>query len=264
MTPAEFCINFNKFVNLSYPGPGARAVRLGNAKSKLHSEIFVRNRYIRIVTANLTATLASLPTTRREILTTLKERGGARAEELASALSITVSAIRQHLAALDAGGLVTHREIKGGPGRPKFVFHLTAAAEALFPQAYGELANDLLEIVRTEDPGLADRVLTRLAERTLGLTQNKLHGQAYTERLRSLVGVLDDRGFLPRLETREDGSFTLTLHNCPVLAVATNFHGICDGEIGALQGVLPEVELVQCTRMREGAHACQFRGTPRR
>lgn len=216
------------------------------------------------MTANQSATLASLPTTRREILTTLKERGGARAEELATALGITVSAIRQHLAALDAGGLVSHRELKGGPGRPKFIFHLTAAAEALFPQAYSELANDLLDIVRGEDPGMADRVLQRLAERNLGFTRNRLRGQGYAERLNSLVRVLDERGFLPRLETHEDGSFTLTMHNCPVLAVATNFQGICDGEVGVLQSVLPEVELTQCTRMREGSHACEFRGAPRR
>lgn len=230
----------------------------------LHGEIYFRNRYIFNVTANLSATLASLPTTRREILTTLKERGGARAEELASALGITVSAIRQHLAALDAGGLVSHREQKGGPGRPKFIFHLTTAAEALFPQAYDELANDLLDILRNEDPAMANRVLTRVAERNLGLTRNRLRGQDYTQRLRSLVDILDDRGFLPRLETHEDGSFTLTMHNCPVLAVASNFQGICDGEIGVLQAVLPEVELTQCKRMREGSHACEFQGAPRR
>ena len=212
------------------------------------------------MTASITATLGSLPTTRREILTTLKERGSARAEELAAALGITVSAIRQHLAALDAGGLVSHKEIKGGPGRPKFVFHLTSAAEGLFPQSYGELANDLLDIIQTEDPGLASRIFSQLAARNLGLAQNKFHGQAYPERLRNMVAMLDERGFLPRMETHEDGSFVLTLHNCPVLSVAQNFNPICEGEIGVLQGILPEVQLTQQSRMREGSHACQFRG----
>jgi DeoR family suf operon transcriptional repressor len=212
----------------------------------------------------MTATLASLPTTRREILTTLKECGAARAEELASALGITVSAIRQHLAALDAGGLVSHREIKGGPGRPKFVFHLTPAAEGLFPQAYGELANDLLDIIQTEDPHLASRVLSRLAERNLGIDQNKFHGQAYPERLRNVMGVLDERGFLSKLETHEDGSFVITLHNCTVLSVAQNFPLFCAGHIAALQNVLPEIQFTQVSRMREGSHACQFQGVLRR
>jgi len=212
----------------------------------------------------MSATLSSLPTTRREILTTLKERGSARAEELAAALGITVSAIRQHLSALDAGGLVSHREIKGGPGRPKFVFHLTDAAEGLFPQAYGELAVDLLDIIQTEDPNLTSRIFSELAARNLGIAQNKFHGQSYPERLRNTVALLDERGFLPRLETREDGSFTLTLHNCPVLAVAQHFTPICECEIGVIQGVLPEVQLTQRTRMREGAHACEFHGVLRK
>ena len=213
-----------------------------------------------MIAHHLTATLASLPTTRREILTTLKERGGARAEELAQSLGITVSAIRQHLAALDAGGLVSHREIKGGPGRPKFVFHLTPAAEALFPQAYSELANDTFEIIQQEDPAMARKVFKLLAERSLGLAQNRLQGQPFDERLRNLVVMLDERGFLPRLDVNDDGTFKLTLHNCPVLNVAQNFHGICEGEIGVLRGVLPEVELTHCQRMRDGDHACSWIG----
>ena len=43
--------------------------------------------------------LDSLPSTRRTLLDTLKRRGEARVDELAEALGVTVSAVRQHLSA---------------------------------------------------------------------------------------------------------------------------------------------------------------------
>ena len=51
-----------------------------------------------------TATLDTLPATRRALLEVLKRQGRARADELAAALGITVSAVRQHLAALHGDG----------------------------------------------------------------------------------------------------------------------------------------------------------------
>ena len=95
-----------------------------------------------------------LPGTRRQLLEVLKRRGEARAEELAEALGVTVSAARQHLAALQAAHFVAYRELKGTPGRPKHVYHLTQAAEELFPKSYDEFATDLLEFMGEEAPDL--------------------------------------------------------------------------------------------------------------
>ena len=72
-------------------------------------------------------------TTRRTILQALKKQGELRVEELAELLDVTPSAVRQQLAGMMADGLVDYRERKGGPGRPRHLYHLTPAAEALFP-----------------------------------------------------------------------------------------------------------------------------------
>ena len=79
----------------------------------------------------LNPTLASLPATRRGILVALKKRGEAGVEDLSGALGITVSAVRQHLAGLASAGFVSHRAVKGGPGRPRHLYRLSAGAEAL-------------------------------------------------------------------------------------------------------------------------------------
>jgi len=86
-----------------------------------------------------TATLDTLPVTRRALLEVLKRQGEARADELAAALGITVSAVRQHLAALHGDGLVTHDEVRAGPGRPHHRYRLSERGDNLFPRAYAAI-----------------------------------------------------------------------------------------------------------------------------
>ncbi|MGH9285158.1 MAG: helix-turn-helix domain-containing protein, partial [Acidimicrobiales bacterium] len=69
--------------------------------------------------------LASLPPARREILLLLKKRGEATAAELAGALGITVSGVRQQLAGLAADGWVAHRVERVPTGRPRHRHRLT-------------------------------------------------------------------------------------------------------------------------------------------
>ena len=64
--------------------------------------------------------LAGLSVSTREVVPALKKRGEARASEIAAALGITPSGVRQHLGALRADGLVAYRTIHAGPGRRKF------------------------------------------------------------------------------------------------------------------------------------------------
>ncbi len=98
--------------------------------------------------------LASLPESRRRILEHVKRRGEADAEAIATHLGITLSGARQHLTALERDGLLQHASARAGAGRPKYLYGLTAAGDALFPRAYAELTNELLEYVEDEDPAL--------------------------------------------------------------------------------------------------------------
>ena len=109
--------------------------------------------------------LTILPATRRALLKALKTHGESRADELAERLGVTVSAVRQHLTGLQADGLVEFREQRGGRGRPRHVYRLSDAGEALFPRSYGELTTELLAYVEDEDPELVERVFERRRQR---------------------------------------------------------------------------------------------------
>ena len=206
-----------------------------------------------------TASLASLPSTRRLILVSLKKRGEARAEELAADLGVTASAVRQHLTGLVANGFVVHREQKGSPGRPKHLYHLTEVAEALFPKTYSELTNEVLSIVEDEDPELLEVVFRRRRDRRVANAKERMVGKDRPEeRIAELASILDDDGYLAGWERVDDTTFRITEHNCAVLGVAARYGQACSSELDFLREVLPEADVQRTSHMMAGAHRCAY------
>jgi DeoR family suf operon transcriptional repressor len=209
------------------------------------------------------AALAGFPATRRALVVTLKHLGEARAEALAESLAITVGGVRQHLAGLEADGLVAHRERKGGPGRPKFVYHLTAAADSLFPTSAADLASELLEYAADEDPVLVDRLFARRAGRRLQQLRPKLHSKPFDERVAALTRALDEDGYVAGFEALDDGTFRITEHNCAILGVARKHTRACGSELDFLRAALPDADIERVTHIVAGAYACSYVVRPR-
>ncbi|MGB2711397.1 MAG: ArsR family transcriptional regulator, partial [Conexibacter sp.] len=192
--------------------------------------------------SNVGPALAELPATRRALLIALRKRGEARAEELAHELAITVSAVRQHLHGLAAADLVEHREERPGPGRPRHVYRLSAAAEALFPRSYGELTVELLDYIGDEHPELVQRAFDRRRGARVERTRERLAGLDFAGRVAEVARVLDEDGYLAECEAMPDGSFQIREHNCAILAVAKRYGQACSAEIGFLREVLPDAD----------------------
>ena len=203
-----------------------------------------------------------LPGTRRQLLEVLKRRGEARAEELADALDVTVSAARQHLAALQTAGLVAHRELKGAPGRPKHVYHLTPAAEELFPKTYDEFATQLVEFVGGEAPELLPRLFAQRSASRLDRVRPRLEGKSFDARVRAVAALLDEDGYLTAVEQLDDGSYVLQEHNCALLGVAQLTPMPCASEIDFLRDALPDASVERVAHMLGGQHRCAYRIAP--
>jgi DeoR family transcriptional regulator, suf operon transcriptional repressor len=212
----------------------------------------------------LTPSLSSMPTTRRNILLLLKKRGEAGTQEVADALGITVSAVRQHMAGLVGAGLVAHRQDRRGPGRPAFRYSLEMAGEALFPRFYSELTNELLEYAEDEDPGLLDKVFERRRRRRVADARKRLAGKAFAERVAELTAILDADGYLADVERRPDGSYLVTEHNCAILGVAQRYGLACSTEIEFLREALPDAAIERVAHRLAGQHVCSYEIRPAR
>ncbi|MDQ5873709.1 MAG: ArsR family transcriptional regulator [Acidobacteriota bacterium] len=209
-------------------------------------------------------TLASVSGTAREVLLALKKRGEARAEEIAEALGITPSGVRQHLTPLRAEGLVTYRKIHTGPGRPKFAYRLTDLAEDLFPKTYHELTNELLEHIEEEDPELLVRIFERRRQRHLKAARKRLAGKSLDEKVAMLVRILDEDGYLADFERRPDGTYLISEHNCAIWGVAVRYGLACSTELEFLREAFPEAEIDRVAHKIASAYVCAYEVRPRR
>src|SRR5581483_6104353 len=99
-------------------------------------------------TTGATAQYDRTDRTRDAVARTILERGPQRAADLAERLGVSPAAIRRHLDALLAEGLLVEREPRPtahrGRGRPARVYALTDAGRAAFPHAYDDLASTAL------------------------------------------------------------------------------------------------------------------------
>jgi DeoR family transcriptional regulator, suf operon transcriptional repressor len=208
---------------------------------------------------NLGPALAELPPTRRALLVALRKRGEARAEELAAELEVTVSAVRQHLQGLAAADLVAHRVDRPGPGRPRHVYRLAPAAEALFPRAYGELTVELLDYIGDENPELVARAFERRRRARVERTRARLDGLDFDARVAEIARVLDEDGYLADVEPLDDGAgWQIREHNCAILAVAQRYGHACGAEIAFLREALPDADVTRVSHILTGAHACTY------
>jgi DeoR family suf operon transcriptional repressor len=194
----------------------------------------------------------SQSTTRRAILLSIKKRGEARAEELASILGITPSAVRQHLGALLGEGLVAIREQRGSAGRPKHLYSVTPQAEAFFPKTYGELTCELLEYAGAEGPGTVDRLFERRRLRRVDSARVRLAGKSFDERVAELARILDEDGYLADTVRDDSGNWHIVEHNCAILEVALRYGEACSSELGFLRDVMPDAQIDRVSHMASG------------
>ena len=199
-----------------------------------------------------------------ELVRVLKHAGEATAEQLAQRLGVTASAVRQQLDGLAADGLVAWRAQARGRGRPTHLYHLTRAAEPLFPKAYGGLTNELLGYVADADPSLVDDIFDRRRQRRLEGAQARLAalGGDFGARVAEVARILDEDGYLASFEALPDGAFRIVEHNCAVLDVAERYGQACSSEIAFLRQALPGARVERVSHMIAGAHACAYEVTP--
>jgi predicted ArsR family transcriptional regulator len=172
----------------------------------------------------MNAPIGLLGDTKRHILEQLQQ-GPATAQALAEKFGFQVSAIRQHLDALEAAGLVKPRFRRAGVGRPRKVYELTDAGREVFPRRYHLLLNRLLErLAEREGRAYTARLLAEVAEELATEAKVPVHG-TLQERALALAQALNTLGFEATLEQTANG-VVLVRKNCIFLDAAKEHHDL--------------------------------------
>jgi len=192
----------------------------------------------------------------------LKRNGEASTETLSAHTGITASGARQHLAALELDGFIVARDDRDGRGRPRKIYTLSEAGDALFPRAYEGLTNELLDYVNDENPELLERIFDRRGLRRLERARERITGLDFAAKVAELARILDEDGYLADFITEPDGSYLIREHNCAVLAIAERYQHACSSELEFLQALLPEATVTRVAHRIAGGHYCAYRVEP--
>lgn len=176
--------------------------------------------------------------TRSRVRGVLISGGPTTASSLASSLGLSPAAVRRHLDAMEAEGLITTRDQRvhnptgtRGRGRPAREYILTDAGRDAGPQAYDDLASEVLAF-------LADHAGTDAVEafaRTRAERQAERYAGARTPD--ELAAALTADGFAAGTRPAPGGT-VICQHRCPVEHVAAHHPALCEAETAMLADVL--------------------------
>jgi DeoR family transcriptional regulator, suf operon transcriptional repressor len=206
-----------------------------------------------------------LPTTRRAILNLLRRQGPLDTSEVAHFLSLTPAAVRQQLSRLEDDGLLEHYDaVPEGPrrGRPRHVYQLSSAAEALYPKRYGELTTELLGYLGGPGAPQVDELFEQRRQRRVAGALPRTSGLPFDQQVIALTSILDEDGYLADAERLPDGSWRITEHNCAILTVAHGFSQACTSELAFIREALPGADVRRVAHLMDGAHVCAYVVSP--
>ena len=202
---------------------------------------------------------------RRRIQQILKTDGPQEAADLGEMLGVSAMAVRQHLYALEAEKLVTF-ELRPRPkGRPAKVWQLTEAANSLFPDAHAELTISLIDAMAESfgDDGVEKLLGIRATKQTADYRERLKDCLSLENRLKGLMQLRIDEGYMAALEKSEDGGFLLVENHCPICVAARSCSGLCAMELSVFQDVIGDLASVERTdHILAGARRCAYRVTP--
>jgi predicted ArsR family transcriptional regulator len=197
------------------------------------------------------------PSTDPEFLDLLRTTGPLSVAELADAMEVTPTAVRQRLTRLMSREIIQREALRNGRGRPKHRYWLTDKGMRMTGSNFTDLSMVLWKEVRTlEDPELRRDMLRRIAQALASGYASQIQGDTPAERLHSVAEILAQR----RIPSTVDDNTTcpsLTAHACPYQALAEQDHSVCTMErMMIAEMVGHDVKLTQCRQ--EGDEQCRF------
>lgn len=217
---------------------------------------------------------------KRRVIDRLKRVDSATVAELAADLELTEMAVRLHLGALEAEGLIAKRApasdnepgqegVRGkgrarGRGRPAVSWRLTAAADGLFDDRHADLTVDLIATVRkTLGADALQKVIdTRGASQIAAYSQQVGEGPV-GERVRALAEIRTREGYQAEVRAEDDGVWLLIEHHCPICSAAKACSGLCASELDVFRAVLGnDVTIERTQHLLQDGRRCVYRITP--
>ncbi|MGQ3000636.1 metalloregulator ArsR/SmtB family transcription factor [Variovorax sp.] len=201
------------------------------------------------------------------ILSTLKTRGALGIPDIAKVLQVTVEAVRQQMAKLQAEGLVDAESRSAGRGRPTQIWRLTASGHARFPDTHAEMTVQMISaVIQVFGEKGMDQLIGAREETMRSTYREALRGaRGIGARLERLAEVRSREGYMAEYRADDEGEGFLFIENhCPICTAARACTGFCRSELQLFDEVLgPDVSVSRVEHVLAGARRCAYRVVPK-
>jgi DeoR family transcriptional regulator, suf operon transcriptional repressor len=197
-----------------------------------------------------------LDSSRGRIVTLLRGTGGLTADEIASKLGLTRSAVRAQLTGMERDGLVRRAGQRRGTTRPSHVFELTLEVEQLLSSAYIPLLTSLIDTFADGLPTeQVETILRQAGKRLAGeLSRGKRPAGNLGSRVAMVSEMMNEQlGALTHVEG--NGGYIIRGMGCPLAALTGKHPGVCR----AIESLIAEVLRVpvrECCDRSERPKCC--------
>lgn len=181
--------------------------------------------------------------TRARVARLILEHGPIAASALGERLGLTPAAVRRHLDALLADGMIEPRTVRPrgqrGRGRPAKLFAITDAGRSAFEHAYDDLAGSALRFLaaRLGEEAVADFARTQVSG-LLRRLEPVMRQVPPDQRVQVLAQALSAEGYAASATKAKSGGDQLCQHHCPVAHAAAEFPQLCEAETEAFAQLL--------------------------
>jgi predicted ArsR family transcriptional regulator len=195
-------------------------------------------------------------------IVTLLRGGGLTADEIASKLGLTRSAIRAQMVGMERDGAVRRAGQRPGTTRPSHVFELTPELEQLLSSAYIPLLTHLVGVFAEGLPAHQLESLLRQAGRRLAeeLSRGRRPTGSMAERMAIASEMMNDElGAMTHVES--NGRLLIRGVGCTLAALTGKHSGVCL----AMESLVAEVvgaPVRECCDRSDRPHCC-FEALPR-
>ena len=168
-----------------------------------------------------------LDTSRGRIVTLLR-RGELTAEDIATNLGLTASAVRMQVTAMARDGVVRKVGTRPGTTRPSHLFELTPEVERLLSKAYLPVLTHLVDVFAESLPAQEVERLLRLTGTALAheVSAGKLAAGGLKQRVGRASGLMNEHlGALTHVESA--GGLRIRGAGCPLSALTGKHPGVC-------------------------------------
>jgi DeoR family suf operon transcriptional repressor len=219
------------------------------------------------------------PSTKQDILDFLMRQGQANAQDLAHQLQISPQATRRHLNDLESEGLIEHRQVQAGMGRPQHVYQLSDKGRDRYPDRYDEFALSLLDtLAETVGREQVGTILRKQWERKALEYRERVGNGSLQERVANLVELRKAEGYMAEWHLAEEPSgeafnsevgqgkagsvissqFVITEYNCAISHIAESFPSVCGHELEMFAMALEGCKVERTHWLVNGEHRCGY------